>query len=191
MYFSYYEKIGDTVICIDEEILFDLPDNWCWTRLKSISDIVMGSSPQSTNVCADEKYMEFHQGKIFFSDYIIGNSHQYTKEITKVSECGSVLLCVRAPVGEVNITDRDICIGRGLASIHPSSEMDVALLYHWLQSYKKELNNKATGSTFSAITIDVVKNLLVPIPPKQEQLKILLAINESFETLNTIEASLA
>ncbi len=32
--FSYYEKIGDEVRCIDEEIPFDIPDNWEWIRLK-------------------------------------------------------------------------------------------------------------------------------------------------------------
>ena len=44
-------------------------------------------------------------------------SNQYTRKTTKLAPKQSVLLCVRAPVGELNITDRDICIGRGLASI--------------------------------------------------------------------------
>ena len=188
---SYYEKIGGETVCIDDQIPFDIPNNWCWTRLKNITDIVMGSSPQGDNVTYDKSYLEFHQGKLFFTDYIIGNSHQYTKEITKISERGSVLLCVRAPVGEVNITDRDICIGRGLSSIHPNPETDVAFLFYWLQSYKKELNNKATGSTFSAVTSDIVRSLLIPMPPKQEQQRILSTIKKTVKVLNNIEASLA
>ena len=46
--FSYYEKIGDKVSCIDDEIPFDIPENWTWCRLSHISEIIMGSSPSST-----------------------------------------------------------------------------------------------------------------------------------------------
>ena len=50
---------------------------------------------------------------------LIKNSGQYTRALTKIAKPNSILLCVRAPVGEVNLTDRKICIGRGLASISP------------------------------------------------------------------------
>ena len=42
--FSYYEKIGDEVRCIDEEIPFDIPDNWEWIRLKNICNKIIDGS---------------------------------------------------------------------------------------------------------------------------------------------------
>ena len=146
----------------------------------------MGSSPKSQDVCKDSKFTEFHQGKIYFSDKIINQSTQFTKAVTKTAPENSVLLCVRAPVGEVNITDRTICIGRGLASITPLCNMSAEFMFYWLQNYKSYLINQSTGSTFSAINSDTVKNLLIPIPALNEQRNILIKIKEIFSLIKCI-----
>ena len=187
---SYYEKIGDSITCIDDEIPFEIPDNWCLTRLSSFSEIIMGSSPKGEDVCRDSNFTEFHQGKIYFAKQYISHSTQFTKVISKLAPKGSVLLCVRAPVGEVNITDRDICIGRGLAAIYPYGGVNSEFLFNWLKTYKNELVSKSTGSTFSAVTVDTVKNLLLPIPPFNEQNAILNSVNNLLSYIENIEASL-
>ena len=187
---SYYEKIGNQVTCIDSEIPFEIPENWAWSRLSSFTEIVMGSSPKGENICADSSFTEFHQGKIYFSKQYINCSMQYTKNISKLASKNSVLLCVRAPVGEVNITNRDICIGRGLSSILPLDDIDSIFLFYWLKTFKKEFTNQSTGSTFSAITSDIVKNILLPVPPLNEQNKITKTITYMFAYLEHIEASL-
>ena len=187
---SYYEKIGNQVTCIDSEIAFEIPENWAWSRLSSFTEIVMGSSPKGEDICADSSFTEFHQGKIYFSKQYINCSMQYTKNISKLASKNSVLLCVRAPVGEVNITNRDICIGRGLSSILPLDDIDSIFLFYWLKTFKKEFTNKSTGSTFSAITSDIVKNILLPVPPLNEQNKITKTITDMFNYLEHIEASL-
>lgn len=150
----------------------------------------MGSSPKGENICNDAKFIEFHQGKIFFTDKIVGYSGQYSQEITKIAPAFSVLLCVRAPVGEVNITDRGICIGRGLSAIHPYSNINTEFLFYWLQPFKQLMNDKATGSTFTAITTDTVRNLLIPFPPLIEQKRLLEKINAVYKLLSSIEANL-
>ena len=190
MKFSYYEKIGNQVTCIDSEIPFEIPENWAWSRLSSFTEIVMGSSPKGEDICADSSFTEFHQGKIYFSKQYINCSMQYTKNISKLASKNSVLLCVRAPVGEVNITNRDICIGRGLSSILPLDDIDSIFLFYWLKTCKNEFINKSTGSTFSAITSDIVKNILLPVPPLNEQNKITKTITYMFAYLEHIEASL-
>ena len=187
---SYYEKIGDSVACIDAELPFEIPDSWCWARLSSFTEVIMGSSPRSQDICSDSNYTEFHQGKIYFSDYFLKESNQYTKKISKIAPENSVLLCVRAPVGEVNITDREICIGRGLSSIHAYDKIQNNFLFYWLKTQKRVLVNKSTGSTFSAITIDTVKNILLPIPPINEQLRIIQKILDLNRNIESIKANL-
>ena len=184
---SYYEKIGNDVTCIDDEILFDIPDTWSWTRISTIADVTMGSSPKSQDICNDKQYIEFHQGKIYFSKKIIMKSNQYTRKTTKLAPKQSVLLCVRAPVGELNITDRDICIGRGLASIKSLGNINEDFIFYWLHPYKTYLVNKSTGSTFSAITSDTVRNILIPLPPLMEQKEILNKIQKVFTLLENLE----
>ena len=187
---SYYEKVGNQVTCIDSEIPFEIPENWAWSRLSSFTEIVMGSSPKGEDICAESIFTEFHQGKMHFSKQYINCSKQYTKNISKLAPKYSVLLCVRAPVGEVNMTNRDICIGRGLSSILPYDNIDSTFLFYWLKTCKNEFINKSTGSTFSAITSDIVKNILLPIPPLSEQNKITRMIANLYDHLESIEASL-
>ena len=187
---SYYEKVGNEVTCIDGEMLFEIPQSWCYTRLSSISEIIMGSSPNGTSINRNGNGIEFHQGKICFTDKIIGHSSSFTDKSVKLAKENSLLLCVRAPVGEVNITDRCVCIGRGLAAISPLSKMQTEFLFYWLQSLKKVLLQKATGSTFVAITADTVKNTCIPLPPLEEQNRICKAIDKIFTILDTIEQSL-
>ena len=187
---SYYEKIGDEITCIDDELPFEIPDNWCWARLSSFTEVIMGSSPRSQDICRDSNYTEFHQGKIYFSDCLLKESNQYTKKISKIAPKNSVLLCVRAPVGEVNITDREICIGRGLSSIHAYDKIQSNFLFYWLKTQKHVLVNKSTGSTFSAITVDTVKKILLPIPPITEQLRITQKILDLNSNIESIKASL-
>ena len=162
----------------EEEIPFDIPENWCWCRLGEITEITMGQSPEGINVDETVQGMEFHQGKIFFTDKIIGKSNQQTSEITKVAKENSILLCMRAPVGKINITDREICIGRGLSSIIPFFNVDTMFLYYLLETLESDFNKKATGSTFKAITGDIVRNQVIPLPPLAEQKRIVDVIEK-------------
>ena len=162
----------------EEEIPFDIPESWCWCRLGEITEITMGQSPEGINVGETVQGMEFHQGKIFFTDKIIGKSNQQTSEITKVAKENSILLCMRAPVGKINITDREICIGRGLSSIIPFFNVDTMFLYYLLETLESDFNKKATGSTFKAITGDIVRNQVIPLPPLAEQKRIVAAIEK-------------
>ena len=187
---SYYEKLGNTDVCIDHKLPFTLPDGWTWCVLPEIAEIIMGSSPDGTTINNSNEGIEFHQGKIFFTNKMLNPSDKSTTQPSKIAPKDSVLLCVRAPVGELNITDRSICIGRGLASIHPYHYIDAEWLFYWLQTYKGYLNMKATGSTFVAITADIVKTILMPLPPLKEQVEILKTINKVFFIVDLIEKSL-
>ena len=85
---------------------------------------------------------------------------------------------MRAPVGKINITDREICIGRGLSSINPLFNVDTMFLYYLLETLESDFNKKATGSTFKAITGDIVRNQAIPLPPLAEQKRIVAAIEK-------------
>ena len=165
----------------EEEIPFEVPESWCWCHLGEIFKVTMGQSPEGSNVGEEKEGMEFHQGKIFFTDKYIATSNQKTSEITKIAEPGSILLCMRAPVGKVNITDRQICIGRGLSSIVPLGEIALEWAFHLFETLESDFIDKSTGSTFKAITGDVVKEQLIPLPPLEEQQEIVKKVEELLE----------
>jgi len=170
----------------ESEFPFYIPENWEWVRLGDISNIIMGQSPDGKSVSESSNGIEFHQGKIFFSKHIINKSNQTTYAPTKIAPANSVLLCVRAPVGKVNIADRELCIGRGLCAIQPLAKMSVKFIFRFLEAFELFFVRKSTGTTFIAITCDVVKNQLVPLPPLVEQHRIVTQIEKLFAQIDTI-----
>ena len=132
----------------------------------------MGQSPAGNTVSGNCSGTEFHQGKVFFGEKYIKASDQYTSSPTKFAPKNSVLLCVRAPVGKVNITDRGLCIGRGLCAIILLAGMPLLFAYYLLAAYENIFVKQATGTTFVAITAETVKKQLIPMPPLAEQQRI-------------------
>ena len=173
-----YEKTGKETRCIADEIPFEIPDSWVWVRLSSVILTEMGQSPAGESVSTSPSGVEFHQGKVFFGRKFLLPSNQTTTAPSKIVDPGTILLCVRAPVGKVNITQRRICIGRGLCGLTPIINYDREFLYFLLESYEDIFVKKATGTTFVAITADVVKHQLIPLPPFAEQKRIVAKIAE-------------
>lgn len=186
----HYEKLNGKDLCIEDEIPFTIPENWQWCRLGGMCKILMGQSPAGENVSETNDGIEFHQGKIYFTDKYLAHSNIKTSEITRISDKESLLLCVRAPVGVVNITDREICIGRGLCSIKPLYVINIDFWFYWILNQRETLELQATGTTFKAITVDVVKNLLIPLPPLSEQKRIVAKIEELFSLLDQIQTNI-
>ncbi|MDY5885991.1 MAG: restriction endonuclease subunit S, partial [Treponema sp.] len=164
-----------------------MPDGWAWCRLSNACSILMGQSPEGTSVSNNTNGMEFHQGKIFFTNKYLAESGSYTAEITRIAPESSLLLCVRAPVGVVNITKREICIGRGLCAIKPNYIIDENFWFYWIQCLKADFEQKATGTTFKAISVDIIKQQLIPLPPLLEQQLIINTIERIFSHIENLE----
>ena len=146
-------------------------EGWTYKKLGDVCKVVMGQSPDGNSV-NDSNGMEFHQGKVFFGEKYLNESNFFTKQPSKIAEPNSVLLCVRAPVGIVNITPRKICIGRGLCAIQPNEKVLMPFLFFVLTQKQAYFDKNSTGSTFKAIPSKVVINTDIPIPPLSEQERI-------------------
>ena len=138
----------------------------------------MGSSPSGESLSSNKVGIEFHQGKTYFSDKFISISPVKTVSPKKIAPAMSILMSVRAPVGDVNMTNREICIGRGLAAIIPCELALLNYLYFFLMTRKEALEHEATGSTFKAISKDNLIQLLIPLPPLAEQKRIITKLNQ-------------
>ncbi|HAT3994397.1 TPA: restriction endonuclease subunit S [Elizabethkingia anophelis] len=160
-----------------------------WTRFEDVFNIIMGQSPSGEYINADGDY-EFHQGKTHFGDKILSMSQTFTSYPTKIAQSHSLLVCVRAPVGDINITNREICIGRGLCSLKPLNQISLDFAYYWVSFFKDSFVDKATGTTFLAISSETIRNEFIPIPPFEEQIKITTMINSLYTILDEIMAEL-
>ncbi len=159
-------------------------------KLSQISKVVFGQSPSGKDIIPyfSDKGTEFHQGKLSFGIKYLNNSKKYCTNPKKVTNGNSILMSVRAPVGDINLCNRVVCIGRGLCSIEPEPSIDIEYLFYYLLTQKNHLLSEATGSTFSAIKSNDVKNINVPICSLEIQGKIVLYIKQSFHLLDVISS---
>ncbi|EAH4640553.1 restriction endonuclease subunit S [Campylobacter jejuni] len=164
----------------------NLPQGWEVKRLEEVCEVVMGQSPNGNCIFDKDKnkdLIEFHQGKIAFSDKYIDESNFVTSDVRKIAKKNSVVLCVRAPVGEVNITTKDIAIGRGLCSLN-GVKINNNFLFFYLLTLKKYFNDNSTGSTFKAINVRVIKETKIPLPPLKEQERIVGILDFAFSKID-------
>lgn len=130
-------------------------------KIKDFCNITMGQSPES-KYYSKELGVPFIQGNRTFGfkyPYI----DTYTEKITKIATSGSVLMSVRAPVGDLNIANQDICIGRGIASL-VAKDNDNEFLFYALKANMNNILNKGNGTTYDSITVDTLKEIEINIP---------------------------
>ena len=176
--------------CDEVDSPYEVPDVWIFCNLQDVFNITMGSSPSGDSLNRNGDGIEFHQGKLCFTDIFLEKSDVYTNQPVKLASPNSVLLCVRAPVGVVNINKHEVCIGRGLCSLTPLKAINLMYGFYALQTCQTDFEQKATGSTFKAIGGDVIKNQIIPLPPLAEQKRIVAKIEDLFAVLDGIKESL-
>lgn len=133
------------------------------TRLKNITEVIMGQSLTEKEMLDTQtsNSLEFHQGnKLFKNKLTIDSSTTFGLE-GKIARKGDILFSVRAPVGDIAILNRNIIIGRGLAAIRPSRNINTNFLYYMLCTSIYKLKEEQTGTTFDSITTTDLKNLIV------------------------------
>ena len=140
-------------------------------KLSDICDVIAGQSPPSSSYNQNKKGLPFFQGKADFKEKY-PKVRYWCNNPKKISISNDILISVRAPVGAVNINNKEACIGRGLAAIRCGSDIDLTFLFHFLKSHKKQIEDLGTGSTFKAITIKTLKSLKIPLPPLSTQKRI-------------------
>ena len=159
-----------------------MKQGWEYKKLGEICYITMGQSPDGKSI-NDNEGVEFHQGKTCFGERTLGVSSLFSNAPVKLAEAHSVLLCVRAPVGYPNITNRKICIGRGLCALYAKKDINNTFLFYSLLGKQSHFEKNATGSTFKAISSKVISNTEIPLPPKSTQLSIVSELDKINELI--------
>ncbi len=159
----------------------EIPKGWSYAKVIDLADVLMGQSPPSETYNDERIGLPFFQGKAEFTD-LYPVVRKWCNVSTKIAEPNDILMSVRAPVGSTNIANIQCCIGRGLAAIR-YTHCYKYLFYHF-RLIANELDKKGTGTTFRAISGDVLKNTEIPIPPLSEQQRIVAKIEELFSSLD-------
>jgi type I restriction enzyme S subunit len=146
--------------------------------LPEVAKIIMGQSPPSSSYNTEGEGLPFFQGKADFGD-LYPTVRMFCTEPNKIAQVGDILISVRAPVGPTNLALEKCCIGRGLAAIRSSKNIETQYLLYFLRSYEPELAERGTGSTFDAISRRDLEAIQLPLPSLNEQKRIAAILNKA------------
>jgi type I restriction enzyme S subunit len=167
----------------------NLPDGWHITELGKAYEIIMGQSPASSTYNEKGEGLPFFQGKAEFG-HIYPATRKWCSSPKKIAEKDDILLSVRAPVGPTNIAPSQCCIGRGLAAIRGKSGNDNKYIFYGIKRFEEDLRKKATGTTFEAISKNTLHTFPFPLPPPDDQKRIVSKIEQLFTRLDSAKTSL-
>ncbi len=182
---SYYEKIGEKVICIDDELPFEIPESWSWTRF---GNIVFNYDSQRRPITKHNRVNDLglydYYGATGAIDKV--DSYIFDGEYLMIGEDGGNFF-----------TQRDnsfIASGRFWANNHVHIVQpvvcDIWYLKHFLDSCDLALMGLITGIGVPKLNQENMNKILVPIPPIEEQDRIAFKVKEIYSVLSNVEKSL-
>lgn len=136
-------------------------------KLQDIVDVTMGQSPKSEFYNNDGEGVPFLQGNRTFG-FKYPTFDTFTTMVTKEAKAGDVIMSVRAPVGDLNITPVDICLGRGVCSLRMKNG-NQEFLYYMMKYYIPQLINKESGTVFGSVNRNDIIELEIDIPNDAEK----------------------
>lgn len=157
-----------------------IPGEWEITPIGKFLDIVMGVSPPSETYNTDSTGLPFFQGNADFGE-IFPKTRIWCSEPNRIAQLNQILLSVRAPVGEINLTNLECCIGRGIATLTPI-KFDLMYCFYLLKFHSKRLRQFSQGSTFEAINRKDLVNLCLPFTKNIEEQKQIASILSNIDT---------
>ena len=185
---SHYEKLDGVERCIDDELLFEIPDSWEWVRLGTVLEIARGGSPRPI-----QQYLTTEPDGINWIK--IGDTDKGGKYIYKTKEkirpegvaksrmvhSGDFLLTNSMSFGRPYILKSDGCIHDGWLVLSNRFECySVDFLYYILSSpfAYYQFCDSVSGAVVKNLNSDKVANALFPLPPLSEQKRIVQRIEE-------------
>ena len=186
---SYYEKIGNKVNCIDEEIPFELPEGWAFIRLKIAWELISGRD------LSPSEYNDKNDG----IPYITGasnfrNGHislvRWTTVPQVITRRGDLLLTCKGTIGEIAHNNfGEAHIARQIMAIRNIYSLNIDFLALCIEYSMTKIKQAAKG-LIPGISREDILNLVIPIPPIKEQENICNKLKVTFSAIEHIEKSL-
>ena len=185
---NYYEKIGSEIKDITDEIPFEIPENWEWVRIKFLCDTYTGNSI-AENV-KKTKYTNTTEGFNYIGTKDVGFDNSvayengvkipYKEEKFRFAYPEDILLCIEGGSAgrKIAILSQQVCFGNKLCNFHQYLNLS-RFLYYFLQSpYFFDIFKGNIAGIIGGVSVNKIKELLLPLPPLSEQGRIVKKIEE-------------
>ena len=182
---SYYEKLLATgeVKCIDEEIPFEIPNGWEWTRIGNIFNHTSGKQQSSSNKGGGTPQKFITTSNLYWGHFVLDNVKvmNFTDEEIKTCSAtkGDLLVCEGgAGYGRSAIwnEDYDICLQNHVHRLRPCVSGICEYVYYFIYLLKESNNLASVGTAMPGLSANRLKGLLLPFPSLTEQMRIVLKL---------------
>ena len=190
---SHYEKITATgeVKCIDEEIPFEIPKGWEWTRIGNIFNHTSGKQQSSTNKSGGTPQKFITTSNLYWGYFILDNVKVMNFTDEEIKNCsatkGDLLVCEGgAGYGRSAIWNEDynICLQNHVHRLRPCINGICEYVYYFIYLLKESNNLASVGTAMPGLSANRLKGLLLPFPPINEQKRIVSKIEELMPLIN-------
>ena len=176
---KYYEKVGSEVTCIDDELPFEIPTNWYWTRMGNIGVWGAGSTPQRSNpeyynngTIPWLKTGELNDGIVYDTSEKI-TEKAYKECSLRLNKIGDILIAMYgATIGKIAIVGKELTTNQACCGCTPFEGIYNLYLFYYLMANKQTFIKQGEGGAQPNISRDKLIKFLIPIPPTQEQQRI-------------------
>ncbi|WOC74109.1 restriction endonuclease subunit S [Intestinibacillus sp. NTUH-41-i26] len=189
MTISYYEKIGNKVKNIDDEIPFELPDGWAFVRLKELWELISGRDLALSEYNVDRVGVPYITGA---SNFVGGKveSVRWTTSPQVMTETGDLLLTCKGTIGRIAFNDFGSAhIARQIMAIRNKFALNSEYLALCMVFYINAIKNVAKG-LIPGISREDILNLLLPVPSLSYQARIVKRVAALTASISSIEKSL-
>ena len=180
-----------------KEVWHPIPNHWVWTKLGEVGRIKGGNTPKTS---VDEYWA--HDGIPWLTPADLNGLQSKTisrgaRDISqsgldncsaKLLPTGTVLFSSRAPIGYVAIAANPIATNQGFKNVRPYEMGMSEYIYYFLKFAGKRINREASGTTFTEVSGKDVANIPFPLPPLEEQQRIVATVDRLMDEYDTLEA---
>ena len=187
---KYCEKIGKSVQCIDEEIPFEIPESWVWCKFQDIANSELGKTMNKASdkgsevpyLCSINVYWDkVDLSNVKVAPFSIAEKEKY------LLQKGDLLICEGGEVGRCAIwsNDKTMYYQNALHRVRFYGNISSKFIQNVIRSYKTMgiIDKNSKGMTIKHFTKTALNSLYIPLPPFQEQQRIVAQIEKLFEQL--------
>ncbi|MCK9505204.1 MAG: restriction endonuclease subunit S [Porticoccaceae bacterium] len=147
--------------------------------LSNVCEIIMGQAPVGSSYNENGEGLALIAGAGDFGQ-TTPEPKKYTTQASKISKIDDLILCIRATIGDLNWSNKEYCLGRGVAGLRPiANVLDKNYLWHFIGANKNQLSAKGTGSTFKQVSRSHIDEWEIPLPPLAEQKRIAAILDKA------------
>ena len=185
---KYYTINKKEKICIDDEIPFDIPDTWEWCRLGTLFSHCTGKALNASNL-KGQLMTYITTSNLYWDRFELGNLKQMRFTDEEIEKCtatfGDLLVCEGGDIGRAAIWNYsyDIRIQNHIHKLRAYKQLCTKFFFWMFYFYKTTGRIGGKGIGIQGLSSKALDNILIPLPPLNEQQRIIAQIEKLFEQL--------